>query len=454
MNTDLQAGSLTRHVRETLVLASPLAVALLTEMAMGLISTLMLGGIGDRALAAGGLGANFFFTALIVLQGVLSGVGVLAASALGAGSVATVPRGYWSGVTLAVLLSWPLFALMSAPGPLLQALGEPPVLVADVAAYMGVLRWGVPAGVVGIGMMRQFLPAVGLQHLLLWVLPVGLVLHLVLNLVLVRGVFGHGGYGLPGSAAATVATLWAMALGMLAILHGGRFHPYVRPTMPSLGMLRALLALGIPAGLQVFVEAALFLATGIVAGRLGPLVLAAHMIALSVCTVCFMVPLAISQAANVRVATFEGARNLRAARRAGFCAIGLAAGFMAVMATVLQVAPHVIVALYLGGLTAANAATAALAARLLGVAGFFQIFDGTQVAATGALRGLQDVRVPMVVGALGYWLVGFCLGWFLAFHERMGAPGLWWGLCAGLAAVAVGLVIRFARRSGGQGVVF
>lgn len=194
-------------------------------------------------------------------------------------------------------------------------------------------------------------------------------------------------------------------------------------------------------------ESLLFLATGVLAGALGPTVLAAHMIALSVASVAFMVPLAISQTANVRVATAMGAGQRAAARRAGFSAIAVAVVFMACSALLLTLAPRAIAGLYLGPVTAANAATAVLTVRLLHVAGLFQIADGTQVVACGALRGVQDVRVPAVLASLGYWAVGFPAGWFLARQAGLGAVGLWWGLFAGLASVAVALTARFAQRS-------
>ena len=234
---------------------------------------------------------------------------------------------------------------------------------------------------------------------------------------------------------------------MLVLLHGPRYRHFVRLTRPHAGTLRTLLALGLPSGGSVAVEGGLFAATGILASRLGPQVLAAHLIALSVITVVFMIPLSISQAANVRVATACGGGRRDIARRAGLCAIALAACFMACVALTLRIAPHAIIRLYLGPTTPATAATEALAVTLLGVAGVFQIFDGTQVAASGALRGLQDVRVPMVLAAFGYWGVGFTAGWLLAFPAHLGAVGLWWGLCAGLAAVALCLSLRFAHRS-------
>jgi len=340
-----------------------------------------------------------------------------------------------------------MYGLLSAPAGALRAMGETGALVDDMAAYLRVLRWGVPAGVIGVGMMRQFLPAVGAQRVLLWIMPGGVALHAALNQVLIHGGFGLPGFGFAGSAAATTATLWVEAVSMLALLHGDRgFRFFVRASRPNLAVLGRLLAIGLPVGATVGVEVGLFMATGMLAGFLGPAALAAHMIALSATSVSFMIPLSISQAANVRVASAIGAGNRAAARRAGFCAIGLGMAFMGGAALVLRLLPGAIVAAYLGAPSAANAATALLAPKLLRVAGVFQMADGTQVVAAGALRGLQDTRVPMFVAAFGYCGVGFWAGRYLAFNAGLGAVGLWWGLCAGLACVAVGLTGRFALR--------
>ena len=440
------AGTVASHLRETLWITAPIAAALLSEIGMGLITTLMLGGVSDRALAAGAFATNVFITVLLVLQGALSGVSVLAADRLGAGRPSEVPALYWSGVLLAACLAVPLFAALSLCGPVLLWLGQPAVLVADVVTYMHVLRWAVPAGVVGIGTMRQLLPALGLQRVLLWVMPCMVVLHAGLNQVFIHGGAGVPAMGLEGSALATVVSLSVAASAMLLFLHG-RFGRFVLFARPQTDHLARLVALGGPASGMIAVEAGLFLAFGVMAGALGPQVLAAHMIALSVASVSFMVPLAISQTANVRVATACGAGNPAAARRAGFCATVLAACFMGCSALVLGLAPHAIAGLYLGRVTPANAGTAALTVRLLRVAGVFQIADGTQVAASGALRGLQDVRVPMLLASMGYWGIGFTAGWLLAFRAGLGAVGLWWGLFAGLAAVAVALTWRFAGLS-------
>jgi MATE family multidrug resistance protein len=435
-------GLLLHHLATLSIIAGPIALAQLSQMGMALTDTLMLGGIGDRALAAGGLGANLFFTCLFCFQGVVSGVAVLTARASGAGQHEKIPATYWSGMAIAAALAGPFFWLMSAPAPLLRAVGENPALIGDVASYLDVLRWGAPAGLLGIGMVRAFLPAIGLQHLMLWVIPAGVVLNAILNIWLIHGGLGLPGYGMRGSAAATTITLWVLSLSLAALLHANRsWRHHVRPRVPAPKLVAELLLIGMPVAVTFLVEATLFLATGLMMGVLGPTPLAAHTVAISIASVTFMVPAAIAQAANVRVSYEMGAGRRAAARRAGFAAIGMAAAFMGCTAIIMVASPRSIAGLYLGRASPALP----LAASLLRIAAAFQIFDGIQTTASGALRGLKDTRVPMVLAAIGYWGIGFWLGRHLAFAAGLGATGLWWGLCTGLAVVAISLTARFAR---------
>jgi len=448
------AGRMSRHVRQTAWIAAPLALAQIGQMAMALTDTVMLGGVGPEALAAGSLGGNIFFTVLFALQGVLSGVGVLAARSLGAGEHAHVPRIYWTGALLALILAVPLFIGAGAMETLLRWAGEPPALADDVSAYLRVLRWGAPAGVFGVGLMRVFLPAAGLERALLWVVPGAVALNFGLNQVLIHGLrlgaVTLPGFGMRGSAAATSVSLWVVALALLGLLHGRRaWRVFVVPHVPRLATMGSLLAIGLPVGATVLVELTMFLGTSFMAATMGATALAAHMIVLSASSISFVVAFAISQAVNVRVASALGAGRPADARRAGFVAIGLGIAFMALSGCTMLAFGRAIVGFYLDVSSPETAATAALAVRLLHIAALFQVADGIQTVSAGALRGMHDTRVPMVLAAFAYWLVGLPVAWVFGFWLGWGAVGLWWGMLAGLVCVAACLAGRFVVNTGG-----
>ncbi|KAG0162839.1 hypothetical protein DFQ28_006191 [Apophysomyces sp. BC1034] len=441
--------SLAHHATETVRLAAPLAIAQLSQMAMSITDTILLGSLGSDALAAGGLGANLFFTVITLLQGVLQSVSVTVAQARGAQADHRVPSIYWTGLALSMLLALPAFVLLTFATPLLAASGQPPALAEHVGQYASVLRWAAPGSLIGIGMMRAFLPAIGAARRLLWVSVGGVVLNGFLNYGLIHGAWSLPRMGFLGSAAATTITIWVTALVLLALLHlHKRFRHFIagsrRPHWP---VMSELLSIGWPVAVIYGVETLLFLATSLVVGTLGVVALAAHQIALNVASVAFMVPLAIAQAANVRVGYWSGACHPAEARRAGFVALALGGGFMAASGTVMTLVPHGIIVLYLNPHEPSNAATISLAASLLTVAAVFQVVDGLQTVGAGCLRGLRDTRIPMLLAAIGYWGIGYPTGYWLAFHVGLGTKGLWWGLASGLATVACLMVARFYWKS-------
>ena len=429
-------------------LAGPLAIAQLAQMAMGVTDTVLLSSLGGDALAAGGLGASLFITVCVVLQGVLAALAVLVSQARGAGRGADVPRLYWAGMFLAVLLLVPAFALLSAAEPWLLAVGEPPALAHDVGRFMDVLRWATPGALLSMGLMRAFLPAIGQGGMILWISLATALFNGALCYGLVHGAWGLPALGLRGPALATVLSFTAEAGALMALLHNRpTLRRFVAWRRPRLAMLGAMLRLGIPVGATFAVETGLFLAVAVLIGWLGPVPLAAQQVALSVVSISFMVPLAIAQAANVRVGHRVGAGDAVDARRAGLVAIGLGAVFEGLAALLLLAAPHVVIGLYLDPALPGNAEAFAIAINLIQVAVVFQVADGVQCVASGALRGLGDTRVPFLLATAGYWGIGFPTAWFLTMRAGWGAAGAWWGLAVSLTAVAILLTCRFLRRT-------
>jgi len=242
------------------MLAAPLAIAQLSQMAMSVTDTILLGSLGPDALAAGGLGANLFFVVITLLQGVLTSVSVSVSHARGAQAEEQVPHIYWTGLLLSILLSIPAFALLSFAQPILLMFGEPAVLAHNVGEYASVLRWGAPGSLIGIGLMRSFLPAIGAAKRLLWVSVSCIGVNAFLNYGLIHGAFGLPRLGFLGSATATAITVWLSALVLMGLLHlRPRFRHFVTATRPNASLMGELFGIGWPVAITYGVERPCFL---------------------------------------------------------------------------------------------------------------------------------------------------------------------------------------------------
>jgi MATE family multidrug resistance protein len=208
----------------------------------------------------------------------------------------------------------------------------------------------------------------------------------------------------------------------------------------------ALVKIGGPIGLMLLAEVGLFTTASLLQGWLGEAELAAHSVALTIASLAFMVPLGISHATTVRVGIALGERNKEGIRKAGWAALVLTIAFMSFTAMLFFLFPNQIVGLFLNSGIAENQAPLALAASFLIVAGLFQLFDGAQVVMGAALRGMSDTNMPLIIALVGYWAVGFPIAWYLGFHSPLRGTGVWFGLMAGLAAVAAVLTIRWSMR--------
>jgi MATE family, multidrug efflux pump len=299
-------------------------------------------------------------------------------------------------------------------------------------------------------LLRFFVAALGRPNAALIVMVLAVLLNAVLAWGLIFGRLGLPALGVVGAGLATsVANTFSFAalLGFVLVDRRlRRFYILGRFWRADWHRLRELLRVGLPIGFILVMEVGLFSAAVQLMGLLGTAEIAAHQIALQCASIAFMVPLGIGQAATVRVGLAAGQRDAAAVRRAGWVALGLGVAFMSSAALLMWLAPHALVGLFLDLDRSENTRVVALAVAFLGVAALFQIVDGVQTIALGALRGLKDTRVPAMLAAAGYWLVGFPTGALLAFRGGMGGIGVWWGLAIGLAVVAVLALQRFAWR--------
>jgi MATE family multidrug resistance protein len=440
----MRAGSaIVSEVRATVAVAGPLAAANLAQMAMGFTNTVVVGSLGSAALAAAGLGASLYFTVAVVCSGVLTAVSPLAAHAIGAGDSRRAGRVAGAGLVLAALLAVPVIAALLVAGRLLVALGYDPALAAEIGRFLGAIAWAAP-GFLGFAVLRSFLVAASHSRTVMIALILCIPMNAGLNWILVFGHLGAPALGIAGSGCATAVIQWLMftGLGSYALAAPSLAQYHMRPSLRAWGEIGRILRLGLPIGGILGLEIGVFATTGILMGLLGADALGAHQLVMNCISVIFMVPLGIAQAATVRVAVAIGSGAAAAARRAAIVSLALGVVYMAIMAIVLVTAPRAIARVYVDIDAPANRELVGIALYLLLIAALFQIFDGVQAIAAGALRGYRDTAVPLLLAVIGYWGVGFAGGWLLAFPGGYGPIGLWSGLAVGLAAVALMLTLR------------
>ncbi len=450
-----------QEVAATLRLAGPVVAAQLAQMSMGFVDTVMVGRLGPEALAGVALGNTVFFFLLIVCTGVVSAVGPMVSQAYGAGERgagegAPIGRSVRQGLWLALALAVPATLLLYNVGVLLLALGQEPAAVRDAQAYLRAICWGFLPALAFVA-LRSFAEGVSRPLPVTAITAVGVALNAGANYALMFGALGLPALGLVGTGWASTLVFWFLLAALaLYVFRGAPFRAYrifERLAAPDVQTFRTLFRIGWPIGISMGIEAGLFMITALMMGLLSTTALAAHQVALQCAAFTFMVPLGIGIAGSVRVGQAAGRGDAEGVRRAGYTAMLLAVGAMSAAAVLFWTLPETIVGLYLDPEAQENRRVAELAVTLLGVAAVFQVFDGAQVAAAGALRGLKDTRVPMLIALVAYWGLGLSAGYVLGLRLGWGAPGLWWGLVMGLAAAAVLLTARFrrmARRSDGR----
>lgn len=452
----IPASTIRRELRATIALAVPLVLTQLTQMAMSFIDVVMIGRLGPEAMAAGVVGTSAYMALTLVCMGVVMAVNPMVAQAVGAGDEAAVGRSVRQGLWLGVLLGLPLMLVFGQAERVLLWAGQAPETAALAGGYIAAIRWGVVPNL-WYTALRGFAEGTARPRPVLLVAAAAAIFNVGGNYVLMYGKLGFPALGLIGTGYASAIAMWLMFGGMLVVmrLHEGfrRYRVFETIRRPDPRALGALFRLGWPIGVSFGLETGLFTTATMLIGWVGTTALAAHQVAINAASVMFMVPLGVAMATTVRVGQAAGRGDRAAAERAGWTGVGLGAAFMACSALLFWLRPAWVVWIYTGQSAGESAEVAALAASLLGIAAVFQIVDGVQVTAAGALRGLKETRVPMFVGAVAYWGVGLTAGYGLAFGADLGARGMWWGLTLGLAVAAVGLTAMFrARIRQGRGV--
>lgn len=446
------SGHLWREeIRATLALAWPLVLTNLAQTAMTATDVMILGRVGPATLAASALGANLYFAPLIFGLGLMLATVPMMAREVGRrrNSVRDLRRTVRQGLWVAVLVALPIWALLWNGERILLAMGQEPALARDAGHYLRTLQWGLLPFFLYV-VLRSFIATLERPGWATVVAFIGVTVNLVGNLVLVFGHLGFPRMGIVGSGLATSIANFSMFLGMVLVVtldrRFRRYRLFGRFWRADWQRLRQLLWLGMPIAAMMAFETTLFNAAALMMGLIGASSLAAYAVVIQLCSVSFMIPLGINQAATVRVGIAYGAHDPEAIARAGWTSFAMGVGFMALSALVMMTLPRTLLGAFIDVDSPANAEVVKLAIGFLAVAALFQIVDGAQAVAAGMLRGLQDTTIPMIYAAFGYWGIGLPLGVALAFHFGFDGVGVWIGLSAGLAVVAVLLLTRWLRR--------
>lgn len=441
------AGSWSRELKALLAIGAPMAATQLIQFSVNTIDVLMIGKLGAEPLAASSLGLVLFFTTFLIGFGPAMAVAPLVSQTLGANAddVDDVRKSVRMGLWVIVLL-FPAAALiyLSAEHVALF-LGQPAELARLAGPYVLALGPSLPF-MLGVLALRNYLAAIEKTRAPLVIILFTTFLNGFLNYLLI-----YGNWGLPRLelVGAGVASSISHATGFFMIVayirldrKSARFMLFKDVLKPDWERLREIVRLGWPIGVTMGFEAMLFNAAVFLMGRIGVDEVAAYQVALNVAALAFMTPLGLSMAGSVRVGLAAGARDYARVRRASAITIGMCAASILFVAIPMMAAPGAIAGLYLKADDPTNAGVVALVMSFLPIAATFALFDATQVAANQCLRGLKDVRAPMFLTGVSYWVIGFPIAAWLGLGTPVGAVGVWWGLLASLIAAAALLTGR------------
>lgn len=431
------------NARPLLILMLPILGTQLAQTGMGVVDTLVAGMAGTLDLAAIAVGSSIWLPIVLFVNGVLVALVPVVAQAKGAKDKQKSSQSLQQGIYLSLLIGFiAMGILLVCAEPLMLLVGVTPEIHELTLTYLKYIAYGLPAVSI-MQAFRSYNEAIGLTKPVTMIAIGGLLLNIPLNIIFVFG-FGPietmGGAGC-GLASCIIFYGSALAIALFTLfsrLHKGvsplkTFSPIHWPTQ------KALLTIGLPMGLAIFVEVSLFCIIALLIARLGPNVVAAHQITISVSSLIFMVPLSLAFAVTVRVGHVLGQQNPKKAQKVSLTGLQLTLIFASVNAALLIVLKSPVVSLY-----SSDSEVTALASHLLMFAAIFQFSDGLQVGAAGALRGYKDTFVTLILTIISFWVIGLPLGYYLGLSQTapLGAEGFWIGLVAGLSVNAVLLLVR------------
>ncbi len=438
--------SLTGEARKTLVLSAPIILGELSQMALHVIDTAMIGALGYKQLAAGALVLAVINIPFVLGIGMTISVSQMVSMAHGRYDAQKVSHYLFNGFWLCVATSLVITGLLHAGKNIIFHLGQDPEVAHLAVPFLNLMNWSIVPMLLFMA-LKQFADGLEKTRTAMVISLLSMPLNIFLNWLLIFGNWGFPRLELAGAGWGTLITrsLMFIALGAVILKHPV-FSRYIMVSKNQwkirIKTLRELLHIGLPSSLQIGMESGAFAVSGILVGTIGATEQAAHQIALSCASFTFMVSMGLAQGASIRVSNAYGTRN-----RPRIMAIGKSTFITSIIYGVFCATLFITLRNILPGAFNDDSNVLIMAASLLVLAAVFQISDSTQAIGAGLLRGIKDVTVPTILVAIAYWVIGIPIGYLLAFHFKMGAAGIWFGFIAGLTFSSISLAIRFTRMS-------
>ena len=429
-----------KEIKETLVLGIPMAGAQLSQLLMTTTDVALVGRLRGEALAAMAVGQASYGMVLSLGIGLCSAIGPLVSQAHGAENRSAMVRSVAIGSAVALLLGLLCWPLLYQVDLLYRWLDYSPEMARLATGYTRAAALGLPFAFLFL-VLKGYLDSVSRPRWPMAVAIIGILVNAAADYAFMYGYWGFPALGVTGTGLATSAVNLFMSAALLGMVWRGEHFKAM--AQAKLAEWREFLAVGFPIAGSIGVEVGLFVIGALMMGKLGTDEAAAHQIVLTCAATTFMVPLGVSFAGSTRVGQAVGRRDFEAVRPAGLASMGVGFAFMVFTCLLFVSFPHKIVELFWDPAVEKSQAVQMFAVQLLFIAGVFQMTDGVQVTAIGALRGLKDVTIPMLIAGLSYWVVGLSAAVYLTFYTPLRHQGLWIGFVLGLSTAAVGLTARF-----------
>ncbi len=436
------------HLRAIAVLGLPLIGGHLAQYAIGLTDTVMLGWYGVEALAAVTLANSYYFVLFLFGAGFGWAVMPMVATSAAEENETSIRRSTRMGLWLSLIYATVMMPLLWWSHPILIALKQEPQVAETASVYLRVAGWGLfPALLVMV--LKSYLAALERTQIVLWITIVAAVVNGVTNYALIFGNWGAPELGVIGAAIASVVTqiVSLVAVVIYAVRALPEHSLFQRFWRPDWEMFMSVLRLGVPIGLTTLAEVSLFAISAVMMGWLGPVPLAAHGIALNLASATFMVHLGLSNVATIRAGNALGRRDRAHLEKGAITVTGMSLIVSVLTIVLFLTCAEPLISLFMEADDPQRPQILLIGTGLLAMAALFQLVDGAQVIALGLLRGLQDAKIPMVMAALSYWVIGIPASYYFGFVQGMEGIGVWLGLVIGLACAAVLLMARFWLRS-------